>query len=77
MGTPEKTAEEQTSKLVEELRQLSITEGMSENKVEAITGIAQPNVNSFYKMNNSPTLTKFLRISNAVGYTLKLERIKK
>ena len=63
--------------LISEIIKVRLDNNITQNGLSKLTGISQPNIARFEKNIHSASLTTTLRVLNALGYTLKIEKIKR
>ena len=60
--------------LISEIIKTRLEKNITQNKLSKLTGISQPNIARFEKNIHSASLSTILRILNALGYKLKIEK---
>ena len=61
--------------LISEIIKVRIDSNLTQKDLAKLTGISQPNITRFEKNLHSASLTTTIKILNALGYKLKIEKI--
>ena len=69
----EKSSKEET-KLINEIIKTRLKEKKTQSEIAKITGISQPNITRFEKNIHSASLSTTIKILNALGYKLTIEK---
>ena len=62
--------------LISEIIKVRLEKKITQSKIAKLTGISQPNITRFEKNIHSASLSTTIKILNALGYKLKIEKIK-
>ena len=63
-------------KLINEIIKVRLENNLTQKDLSRLTRISQPNIARYEKNIHSASLATTLRVLNALGYTLKIEKIK-
>ncbi len=69
----ERTTKEEVE-LINEIIKTRLKERKTQSEIAKLTGISQPNITRFEKNIHSASLSTTIKILNALGYKLKIEK---